>query len=344
MFLRIKQFLKGEKPFEYILYKVLTRIQLKSWFDRIYKKRFYKRKNRLDNDVVLEEIETYDGYNQSTHPDITFFQGKTLLVLTPYPYSNEIYENPCIYYLKDGKFIQAFKNPVESPETLGFRHHFSDPAFLNLSNKIFLFFRDSLYESETRKDVIYRLESFDGLVWNNKTIIDYTGNSCIAPSFVEIGDKIAVYYVTDRGTETNLFLAKYDNNSFTKGIMVAIANQPIGYTIWHVDVKKHNDIFVGLFTYIDLKKHKGTRLFLALSADGIEWTIVCQIDFGKKSNVKNLYKATSHIDSEGKIVSYISGLDSHMRWFIYKMDITEKVFNNSNYIKTIRTEKKCEKF
>lgn len=333
MFLSIKQFLKGEKPLEYILYKVLVQSKFKKCFDRLYKKRFYKRKNRLSDEVFLEEIETYDGYNQCTHPDVVSFQNEVLLVVTPYPYSNEKYENPCVYHLRDDKFVQLVNNPIESPIDLGFRHHFSDPAFLQSDNKLFLFFRDSLHKDEVRKDVIYRLESLDGLNWGNKTTIDYSGNSCIAPSFIEIENKTMTYYVVDEGLETNLYLADYNNNSLTNEKRITISNQPSGYTIWHIDVKKHNGVFVGLFAYIDLKKHKGTRLFLSLSTDGVDWTIACQIDFGKKSNVKNLYKATSYRNSEERIISFVSALDSHMRWFVYKIDITDRVLNNLILIK-----------
>src|SRR5678815_3282801 len=46
-------------------------------------------------------IPTYDGSNQATHPDVLLERDASgaahlTLVMTPYPYSDEHFENPCL--------------------------------------------------------------------------------------------------------------------------------------------------------------------------------------------------------------------------------------------------------
>ena len=78
--------------------------------------------NITQNRLPLSIPDPY-GYNQFNHPSIYFsetgvFGHKWWMFVTPYAYSNDIYENACLYYSDDGLVWHAplgVKNPIGTP-------------------------------------------------------------------------------------------------------------------------------------------------------------------------------------------------------------------------------------
>src|SRR5690606_6972243 len=85
-------------------------------------------------------IRTYDGSNQTVHPDVLFFDTgwngyKFWMVHTPYPYSDEKLENPSIVASNDGIYWDEPKgliNPIVEPteQELIERAHYSDATLV----------------------------------------------------------------------------------------------------------------------------------------------------------------------------------------------------------------------
>ena len=74
------------------------------------------------------DVSTGIGHNQVVHPDIVVYKKKFYLVVTPYPWCNDGYENPSIYVSEDGvHFRAAAKNPLVDPPKDGYN---ADPDLL----------------------------------------------------------------------------------------------------------------------------------------------------------------------------------------------------------------------
>ena len=74
-------------------------------------------------------VETHDGLNQTVHPDvIRNIQNGTdmyIMSITPYPFGDYRYENPCVYISLDGLdwfAPEGIDNPLALPEASGWDH------------------------------------------------------------------------------------------------------------------------------------------------------------------------------------------------------------------------------
>ena len=156
----LRRFFNRELPLGYVVYKLFGKHRGTRWFALLLYIFFFRSlKNRVGSFVKPVPLRTYDRFNQCTHPDVIEFKTKLLMVVTPYPYSDEHYENPCVYYKdSDGSFVDFAKNPVVNYDKRNLRHHYSDPAFFACENRLFLVYRDSIHSADCRKDRIYRME------------------------------------------------------------------------------------------------------------------------------------------------------------------------------------------
>jgi hypothetical protein len=314
-----RRLLKGEMPVGYILYKIFgekaTRI--------IYKKIFSKAKVKLYNGVVLLNLLTFDDFNQSNHPDITVFNEKYFLTVTPYTYSNELIENPSLYVSNDGiAFAPLGKQPLVDLPERNFRNHLSDPAIFVQDDCLVLYFRECIYrEGESRRDFIYKMQSLDGLTWDAPKNIEYKGVSCIAPNFCSIKDTDYVYYVVDENEVTYLKRGIEQNGKITEIEQVIINNPFSSAIIWHVNVEVINNRLTGLFTYMEKPGKGKTELYYAESEDGINWNVIKEIVIADKSEISSIYKSTIFIDSKKQTRIIVSAIDKYMRWGLYTFTV-----------------------
>lgn len=329
---RIRRLLRGEMPLGYVIYKVLNYYDI-SLFHKIslklYEWLFLKKQNILDENTRQLHIDTYDCYNQLTHPDIIEYNGKVFMCATPYTYSNEKVENPCLFYycLESKEFAALGNQPIINWKKEEYRHHYSDPALLVENEKLTMFYRDSIHKDDsTRLDVIYKIQTENGIDWSKPVIIQFNSASVIAPSFCKKEKQVEVYYVIDGIYDgifgTKLFRGLYSNNNVSDVLEIKINNQPHNMCIWHTDVKYYGGFYHGLFTYMSKPGEGETRLYDAVSDDGITWYIENQITFGVTSNVENIYKSTSYyIENKKYIIA--SAMDSYSRWFLYCREMEE---------------------
>jgi hypothetical protein len=315
-------------PVGYVIYKVLNSSNL-GIFNSIslflYRVFFEHKKNCLGRGVEQLFIATYDNYNQITHPDIVCFNGKTYMCATPYTYSNEKVENPCLfeYDSVSDTFVPIGNQPIVKWEKEEFRHHFSDPALLVENNELILFYRNSVHKNkDERLDEIYKILSIDGINWSAPQKIKYSGTAIISPSFCKIGNSVKVYYVVDDNGDTSLFVGQLFDYEIKNSQKVTIKNFHADMCIWHIDVKYVDACFWGLFTFMEHPGEGRTRLYLAKSEDGKDWLIERKITFGQNSNVRNIYKATLFINNNKKTI-IASAVDDSFRWYLYRMEMEE---------------------
>jgi len=320
---RVKRLLKGEMPFQYVVYKIITSRKLPSLsLAKLYGKCF--KKSNLSNEYTIQEVDihTYDGFNQATHPDICEFNGRIYMVVTPYAYCDERLENPCVYVLNTENDLKAEvigPQPLVNWEKREYRHHYSDPALLVDNGYLKLFYRDSLHKDKNdRIDKIYQLKSLDGVSWSRGKELRLPSRHFIAPSFLKEKDCIFVYYVVDEGDATRFYIGKYEGNGIYPISELNVQNAPTDMTIWHTDVKKYGVCYyVGLFTYMEKAGKGKTKMFYAFSKDGREWSIKHEIPLNCKRDI-SVYKATSCF-VKNKIIVIASVEDEKYRWRIFNM-------------------------
>ena len=277
--MRIQRLVRGEMSLEYSLYKLIGRKNVPNEKVALFfKKVFNENGINNDNSNSIIEVPTCDGFDQATHPDVAWFENKMFMVVTPYAYSDERLENPCLFTCTAEGVIRIKKigdAPLIKWDKREYRHHYSDPALFVDDDCLSVVYRDSLHLSaEKRIDKIYRIKSQDASTWTAPEEITLPSEHFIAPSFCREGHSTYVYYTEDIGEKTEFYLGLFKENKIEELERPNVINAPRNMTIWHVDVKKYGiNEYVGLFTYMEKAGYGKTELYYAESKDMINWEI-----------------------------------------------------------------------
>lgn len=121
---------------------------------------FYKRQREVEL-----EIPTYDGSGEAVHPDILMLNKNDYrLTFTPYPKSNDIFENPSILESGDGIHFQKIQNAkpnpiIYHPTPTDYDHaHNNDPDYYFENNKEYIIFQQTLYQLNSPNSRILDLD------------------------------------------------------------------------------------------------------------------------------------------------------------------------------------------
>lgn len=278
-------------------------------------------------------IRTYDGLGQTVHPDVIKAEGLYVMAVNPYPFSDECYENPCIYISDNSmEFEPIGRNPVFFPTSLAPRTHLSDPAICLKDQTYYLFFRECRYfaASDQNRTIIYRSSSLDLVNWSKPEEFVNTQLDIISPSVIFDGSNMLVYYV---GTESNkTCLARFsESEGFENSKILSVHRIPPNYMIWHIDVVQKEGVFIGLFALSQGLGGKDTdRLFLAISHDGYSWELQkeIRIEDVPRAKIRTMYKSSLVLGENGIDDLFISVQLHDRRWFTYVM----RNFNYEEYI------------
>lgn len=122
-------------------------------------------------------IPTYDGSGQLTHPSVLYFSDgwnghKYWAVATPYPKSDNRYENPSIYCFdvsyENWTVPQELTNPVVPAPLTGFN---SDPCltYNKTSDELYCIYRDYNFTNQDSKYLI--IKTSDGISWSSPVLL-----------------------------------------------------------------------------------------------------------------------------------------------------------------------------
>lgn len=283
----------------------------------------------------LLTVPTYDGSNQLTHPKVLYFANgwhgyRYWMSMTPYPYTDDDYENPSIVVSNDGTnwtVPAGLKNPVSGvPEDVKIGGHYSDPHLVMNGNTMELWYRYNPGNPKTKAvvnsiNIYYKKTSTDGIHWSapQKLLTARDGHYSMAVNYENSMYK--AWYAT--GSGHLCYQESYDSFHWSAP---KVASVPLsaGYLPYHQDIIKVGSQYC-LLLCAQRPSDYSFAQFFASSTDGIHFTNVKRIyptgDTAMWNNV-SLYRS-SMFERNGNLEMYLTvwfkktktnGLDSS--WYI----------------------------
>ena len=250
------------------------------------------------NKKIKLYIPTYDNSNQIVHPDILLRDEspKYVLAFTPYPNTNDKYENPSIAVSDDGiHFMEEKKgiNPlVSAPE----KDHNDDPD-ISFHNGMY----QILYLETVRPDYqnLMLLISSDRLNWEKEILRHEELNGrndgfMLSPAVVYNDRECFLFAVHKDLTNGNTLYAVKGNDihSINFENKIELSTIPNDLQPWHVDVfKDGKDGYVMLLCMVSPYscEQKEYSLFIGTSSNLIDWK------FQETPVIKNCYRSSGFV-------------------------------------------------
>lgn len=296
------------------------------------------------NAINTLNIPTYDGSNQSCHPKVLYFEKgwngwKYWMVMTPYPNTNDAYENASILVSNSGSDWQVpkgLKNPLTPlpKNSKGYREHGSDPELVynQKDDKLELWYR---YTYETNftpdgthdsTDNIFRITSHNGIDWSQpEDMIKWGLNKgCLSPAIIIENGIYKMWYVAyvDYNYEC-MYIQSTDGGVTWSDPIKTTLNPPDTYAPWHIDVvhtdKGYEIVYCAEPKNDTMEGKNGKILFYNVSDDGINFGQSKVILRASGSNSawdnKQIYRST-FVKVNGIYRLYYSAMDKKARWHI----------------------------
>jgi hypothetical protein len=248
-------------------------------------------------------IATYDGSGQVVHPDVLLDGGRVLLALTPYPDSDDRFENPSLY-AGDGVAFEPLRNdePIVPPPPFD---HNDDPDLRKAGDEYELLYLETL---RPQKQTVVALRSRDLATWQRRDAIVYdleAGDTFIvSPAAIRADDGTTAMFYVDVAARAIEVLHSADGRTWDTSAAQPIAIDMHGVTPWHVDVVRGERGFALLisgytadFEYQDL--------YLATSPDLVTWTLVREPLLARHDvGAATLYRSTGLVSGSELVVWY----------------------------------------
>lgn len=309
----------------------------------------YNHWNIANSDKLI--IPTYDGSGEATHPKVLYIENgwngyKWWLGITPYPASNDDYENPCILVSNDGLNFVEFvgcPNPLDIPEGVANGAHNSDIHLCLVNDTMYCFWRTNPAKSsggvDNSKSRIYERHSTNGVDWTSKRLILDENTFSVAHAFYSPvlnydNGKWRIWFTSD---DVDLGLSDKnghlwytettDFSTYTNPIACAFGNEHL-VRMWHQDVVKLADGTYGLvccgyqLAHYDFKNQK---LFTSVSSDGINWEQLREVMRPNATSwdSKSVYRPTFcvvdgvyHLYYSASTIGYDGGTQKDAAWGI----------------------------
>lgn len=245
----------------------------------------------------------YIGNDQNVHPKVLYFSngfgGHTYwMAYTPYPYSFDRFENPCIAYSDDGiHWHNIENNPIDTPVDGGY---YSDTHLVYVSNRLECWYRKVDPETANpRKETIMRKTSTNGLTWSNaeNVLVNDSGDYAkfLSPAIFYDNSKYCMWVVN--GDSSPVSIDYYESSSipsWTKIRTITLTLTDTGTNLypWHIDVIKVNGQYVLLVMgRNDTTKGSKWTLFMATSNDNITYSTPTVVIRGSGGWDEYIYRA-----------------------------------------------------
>ena len=236
---------------------------------------------------TYQNIPTYDGSNQSVHPDIYFNASgwnnwKYWMVMTPYPNSNSAYENPSILVSNDGStwnVPDGLSNPIDPQPASGFN---SDTDIINVNGTLWVYYRWNPGDGSTS---LRMRNSTNGTSWSDEyEIFNVATSGHFASPSVVYKDGLFKMWAVNTTADSIIFYNSSDgmnwNGPYSTNFFPSFPGDP-----WHTNVdwiEEENEYWMvyngphdvfPIIPWFSLHIHHGStsNIYFANSSDGITW-------------------------------------------------------------------------
>ena len=277
----------------------------------------HKNKNSLaDKGIVFK---TYDGSDQACHPDMTVFNKKFWITMTPYPYGMDEYENPIVYCgEKFEDLLRQVCKPLDTPTIREYGYHLSDPCIAETGQSLMLLYRESRRNKKTHTDTntLY-LCQYDAVTdqWkSSETLSSSDEMQFLSPAIINCGERTYCYFAEfEKG---QLLLSEIKDCKLTEPKEIKVLGMPLNYYVWHLTIayklnkvkySENDSALAGVFLVRSKDNRNHFKLVLA-SSEGIgrDWEISEEISIPDsiKDMVKIVYKSAFLPFTEDVLISY----------------------------------------
>lgn len=267
---------------------------------------------------------TYDGKDQACHPKVVYFPNtwngwKYWMAMTPYPNSDDYFENPSILVSNSGTTWEVPKglaNPV-AQGTYKYGIHNSDPHLIynDKNNEMELWYRSTIVN---KQDTIYRMTTKDGIHWTTaKALFSYyNSNLCLSPSVLYEEGKYKMWYINEKNQ--CVYMESQDGMNWSNQQIVNL-NMPEAYLPWHIDVEHTDRGYEAVYCGMKNTSNDYTVLFSNSSSDGINFND--SIGIVKPSSNQNAWDnkyiyRSAFVKIDGVYKLYYSAMDKNRKWHI----------------------------
>ena len=281
---------------------------------------------------------TYDGSGKVVEPSIHVFDspwhGFThWLIVSPYPNSNALLENPSVLVSNDGKSWSVppgLTNPVALPAKGA---HLDDASLYydSASDQLWIYFL-----ADDTQEHLFRTTSSDGVTWSApQELLKGSGYWISSPSVERgISTNYGLWTVNLGSNSCTNTPSKIEYRSSADGVTWSAAQatnavQP-GYIPWHVTVNyipSKSEYWMLLAAYAANSDCGKTQLFFQKSTDGINWVSYNHVALGiaqlGRWDDSMIYRSTLH---------YTPATDLLEVWYNGRQDIDYRVgYTSMNY-------------
>ena len=285
------------------------------------------------------DISTPDGYDQTCHPKVLFFENgwngwEFWMAHTPYPYCDDNYENPCIAVSHNGidwEEPEGIFNPVTGyPPTFDEGAHYSDPHLLMNGDVMELWFRwnpsyGNGINADSNGGVILRTVSSDGVNWSDIETMypgsEWNFDPVLSPVIMRGDDGSYTMWYSKRDGK---IWRTTSADGYEWSELEATDLEVWGYNIWHQDIIYDNGVYEIVFCARPQNSSNnlvGLDAYYAMSYDGINWTDPVQIvspdDSVSGYDNCSVYRL-SLVKANGKYMLYYSSMSD---WYVWKINL-----------------------
>lgn len=287
-------------------------------------------------------VPSYDGSGQNVHPSIVSFRSawhghRYWMAITPYPNTQDQYENPSILVSDDGDTWSVpngltnpiFPGPTTNPIN-GVHVHNNDPCLVYYNSKLYCYF--NTWDTETGATRLYRMDSSDGVTWGNGTECTFAESgrqtepswTVLSPSVI----KLSSGWVLLWGQYKKMYRAtSSDGISWSAPEKIAF-DLPDNIDMWHCSFSYElNGYICVLSAHKDNETQNDNALYIGKSDDGLTFffnpTPILE-PFGNDYANKQIYKSCLAKIGDGYRI-YFSCQNTSSQWAVGCFDIK---FNN----------------
>jgi hypothetical protein len=284
----------------------------------------------LPEGVRMLTFHTYEGSGQVAHPDVLKIDalrgGPFWMAVTPYPFSDEKFENPSIYRSRDGiswEEPRAGINPVAPRPPFD---HNSDPDLVYHEGELLLFFLET-QRREYRPDSLHfqRLRvtrSRDGRDWSPSVEVihwDLDEDPLYVSPTVVRGPGGFRLYLVDPANGRIVWLPSSDLVHFEEAAGTLEIGLP-GLRPWHLDVFPVEGGWVALLCARgpDAKNNLDVDLWIGASPDLDHWVFQTKPILGAGPELLDtevVYRSTG-LTGEGRLGIWFSAKTIPGRWIV----------------------------